>query len=74
MVAAELLAEPSLLGMGPTMGDEGSVGAGAATFGGSGGAVLQAATRAAAALDTKAINQKRRGAAIKGSCLIVDVW
>ena len=56
-------------------GDEGSgVGAGIATgLGGSSGAVLQAATNAAAALDTSATNQKRRGAAVKGSCFMMVV-
>ena len=54
-------------------GDEGSgVGVGIATgLGGSGGGVLQAATKAAATLDTKATSQKRRGAVVKGSCLML---
>lgn len=73
MVAAELRAEPSLLGIGPTTGDEGSgMGVGVATdLGGSSGVLLQATSRAATALDTVATSQKRRGAAVKGSCLMV---
>lgn len=72
MVAAELRAEPSLLGMGPMMGDEGSgMGVGVATgFGASTGVLWHAASNAAAALDTRAVSQKRRGAAVKGSCLM----
>lgn len=73
MVAAELRAAPSLLGAGPITGDDGSgVGTGVATLGSSIGAVLHAATKVAAAPDIKAASQKRRGAAVKGSCLIVD--
>ena len=50
------------------------VGVGMATgLEGSGGALLHAATNAAAALDTPATSQKRRGAVLKGSCLMVDV-
>jgi len=63
--------------MGPITGEEGSA-TGAAGLGatvgavGAGGAVLHAATNAAAAPDTNATSQKRRGAAVKGSCLMVD--
>ena len=55
-------------------GEEGS-GIGITTFGlgGSDGAVLQEAINAAAALDNNATSQKRRGAAVKGSCLMVVV-
>ena len=56
-------------------GEEGS-GAGvkmATGFAASMGAFLHAATNAATALDTPATSQKRRGAVLKGSCLMVDV-
>ena len=56
--------------MGPITGEEGSD-AGPA-MGGSEGAVLQAATNAAAAPDTAAASQNRRGAAVKGSGFIGD--
>ena len=56
-------------------GEVGSgAGVGIATgFEGSSGELLQAATNAAAALDITATSQKRRGAVVKGSCLMVDV-
>jgi hypothetical protein len=46
--------------------EAGAVGAGG--WPGADGAVLQAATNAAAALDTRATSQKRRGAAVGESC------
>ena len=52
-------------------GEVGS-GAGVGMATGSKGELLQAATNAAAALDIPATSQKRRGAVIKGSCLMVD--
>ena len=72
-MAADERAEPCELGMGPITGEEGSA-TGAATFGGAegSGAVLQAEASAAAALETSATSQKRRGAIFRGSCLMVD--
>ena len=54
------------------MGDDGSgIGAGSlVAFVGSSGVDLHAATSKAAALDARAANQKRRGAAVNLSCFI----
>jgi hypothetical protein len=59
--------------MGPMTAEGGSeAGAvGAGGWPGADGAVLQAATNAAAALDTRATSQKRRGAAVGESCRMV---
>ena len=73
-MAAELRAEPCAAGIGPMTGEEGSgIGITTTGLGGSGNAVLQAVTKPAVALDTNATSQKRRGAAVKGSCLMVVV-
>ena len=72
-MAAEERAEPSALGMGPMTGEEGPVDGVATGLDNSGGAVLHAATSAAAAPDTMATSQKRRGAAVSDTCFMVLV-
>ena len=75
-MAAEARADPCRPGTGPITADGASTAGATGVFDGvdSGEGDLQAATKAATALDTRAASQNRRGPALASSCVVVFIF